>query len=233
VVPRPAPARVLLAVLPLLLALTACSSGGGKNDPAASLAAARKTVDATPTMHVVLTSPDFTVSGVRVASLEGSLARPDRFGGNLQILLAGSPITVPIYSAGGNTYARLPLTTSFTKVDPSTYGIGDPAGLLNPDTGLSSLLTAAQHPTVKTRDRINGEVVDEITASLPGSSLARILPGRTTTADVPATLAVTSSSHQLRRVVLTGALAGSATSTVTIVLDHYGEAVTIASPTGQ
>jgi lipoprotein LprG len=229
VFPRPALARILLAALPLVLAGTACSSGT-KTDPAAALAAARRTLDAAPTLHLSLTSPDFTVSGVRVAGLDGSLARPDRFGGTLQILLAGSPISVPIVAAGGTTYARLPLTTSFTKVDPATYGIGDPAGLLNPDTGLSSLLTAAKNPTVKTRDRINGEVVDEISAALPGSALTRILPGRTTTADVPATLAVTTSSHQLRRVVLTGALAGSATSTVTIVLDRFGEPVTIAAP---
>ena len=46
-----------------------------------------------------------------------------------------------VVAVDGKVYAKLPLTPSSPTIDPADYGAPDPAELIDPDGGLSSLLT--------------------------------------------------------------------------------------------
>ena len=51
---------------------------------------------------------------------------------------------VEVVAADGKVFAQLPFTTEFVEVDPADYAAPDPAALMEPEGGLSSLLTAAE-----------------------------------------------------------------------------------------
>ena len=48
---------------------------------------------------------------------------------------------MPVTAVDGKVYAKLPLSTGFTPMNPEEYGAPDPADFADPDKGLSSLLT--------------------------------------------------------------------------------------------
>ena len=57
---------------------------------------------------------------------------------------------------------KLPTTSGFTTANPADYGFADPAKLIDPTNGLSSLLLQCQSPKVENDDRYNGEALHEI-----------------------------------------------------------------------
>ena len=59
------------------------------------------------------------------------------------MVVNGLDVDVPVVSVDGTVYAKLPFTRSFAEVNPADYGAPDPAQLMDPDTGLSTWLTAA------------------------------------------------------------------------------------------
>ncbi len=219
-------AAVALAVAAVLLA--GCSGGSsGSQDPRALLDSAKRTLDAAPTVHVTVATSG--AAGTLHAAA-GSLKRPDGFAGSLTVALAGATVEIPVLSTGGTVYAKLPLTTSYTKLDPTQYGVRDPATLLDPDSGLSTLLAATTDPRSAGQKRVGGEVSDEVTGTLPAAAIEKVLPVQVEVPTVAATFDVTGSAHQLRRVVVSGDLTGAGPASYTVDLDSYGAPVTIPSP---
>ena len=75
--------------------------------------------------------------------------------------------------------------------------------------------------------------LDEIGCSVPGTLVASLLTSADPSKPVQATVGVDATSHQLRRVALVGPFFDKAqSSTFTVVLDNYGENVTITPPAG-
>jgi lipoprotein LprG len=123
---------------------------------------------------------------------------------------------------------RLPLTATYTAADPHSYGFSDPGKLLDPNTGISQLLTDATAIRSAGRDRYHGEVLYEVAVTLPGIAVKRVLTSADPSKPVTGKLGIDGKSHQLRRAVLSGPfLKRDVTTTFTIVLDHYGEHPTI------
>lgn len=227
---RPAvgPAALLLGVLlPGVLLLAGCSSGGSQQDPSALLKQSKQAVDSANTVHVTVTASGAT-GGLK--SVEGDFKRPDQFQGTISVSLGGSSIDVPVVSTGGVAYAKLPLTSGYTKVDPSQYGVEDPGQILDKNNGLSTLLIKVQNPTSQGQKRINGEVVDEVSGQLPKSDLAGVLPVQSKQGSADATFDIADSNKQLRRAVISGDLNGQGNATYTVNLDKYGEQVTVSPP---
>lgn len=215
-------------------AAATCLSGCGTPppDPGQLLRDAKHSVDSASTLHFTLTSQDVTGAGPLITGGSGVAKRPDGFSGTLDVVASGFTVSVAVVSIGGVFYARSPLGSGgFDKTDPSTYGFGDPGKLLDPSTGLSSLLAVCSSPADANADRLNGEQLDEVTCSIPGDRVAALLTSADPSQPVRATVGVDATSHQLRRVVMVGPFFDKThPSTFTVVLDNYGANVSITAP---
>ena len=221
-------AAARLAGAAALLTLAACGSSNNGVDPHALLRQAKATIDATPAVHFVLSSSGAGGSGTLITGGEGDAHRPDEFSGSLNVVQSGFSVRVQINSVGGVFKVKLPFSGSFEKADPSDYGFGDPATLLDPDKGLSSLLVHTLSAGVADSDRLDGELLDEVQVSLPGDRVAALLTSADKSRPVQGRIGIDHGNHQIRRVVLTGRFFDAAKdSTFTLVLDNYGENVTI------
>lgn len=232
----PAAAAVVACLL-----LAGCSDDGAAaapspspsvTDPAALLDAARKTLDGTACASFDLDSADVPAGGgAALLGGAGDLVRPDGFRGTLDVRLGGSTAQVEIVSVGGDFYAKLPFTADFAKVDPASLGFTDPGTFMDPDTGISQLLSQAQDPVAGDAARVDGDLVREVRATLPGALVADLLVSADPAEPVTATFAVTQENPTLRRAVLTGPFYAEGTpSTFTILLRDCTSDVRITPP---
>ncbi|MEI4273623.1 LppX_LprAFG lipoprotein [Klenkia sp. LSe6-5] len=223
-------ATALLAVLAVALGLAGC--GGGSDESAGDLLArAKTTLDDASSVHFVLTSDGAPASGNALLGGEGDIARPASFAGTLQVQALGSSVDAQVVSVDGTVYAQLPFTSGYSVVDPATIGVGDPGALIDPDTGISQLLTATEHPTLGEESRVDGEVVREVSGTLPGQLVADLLTSQDPSTDVAAVFSVATDSGELRQVQLTGPFfSADDQGSYTIVLSDYGADVSITAP---
>jgi lipoprotein LprG len=210
--------------------LAACSS-----TPSASaqslLSSAKSTLDNTSAAHFVLSSSNATTSGgTTITGGEGDVQRPDKLRGSLNIVVNGFKAQFKVIAVGGTTYAELPFSSKYSKINTASFGLGNPGQLLSRQNGLSSLLSAATGAKVTGQQRISGELVDEVSATVPGSSVP-ILPDANPSEPVTMVAAIDPSNHQLREVTLTGPFVNAnSPSTFTLTLTSYGEGVQISLP---
>lgn len=242
--PRPPLAAVLaVGLLPAGLSgglLAGCTRGSTPAaasssvapDPAATLANAKKALDGASALHFTLTS-DSTPKGVTaLVGGEGDVARPDRFSGSLDVLLASQKVRVKVVSVARTVYAQL-FSSSWAKVDPAQFGLNDPGTFMAPQGGLADLLSTATNPRFTGEKRRGSEVLRLVSADIPGSTIARVLATKDASRAVPAVFGVDQATGQLREATMTGPFFDAATtSTYTVVLNQYGEQVDIRAPIG-
>ncbi len=220
-------------MLTILLAATLAGGCGSGPAPAprALLSAARRVVDATPAVHFQLTSRNLPVTAADLEGGRGDLARPGQLRGTFQASVDGLLANIKVVEVGGKFYAELPFTTGYQLTDPARFGFGDPASLLNPRTGVSNLLTGLSRPRSAGQRRLNGELLDEVTGTVPGSSVSGFLPDVDPAKPVSLEFGIDPSSHQVRTVEATGPFAEAAVaSTYVVTLTDYGERVKITAP---
>ena len=210
----------------------AAGSSSTAPDPAGTLATAKKNLDAAGALHFTLTSDDSPKGTSALVGGEGDIARPDRFSGSLDVLVAGQKLRVKVVSVARTVYAQL-FSSSWAKVDPAQFGLHDPGTFMAAQGGLGDLLSTATNPRFTGEKRRGSEVLRMITAEVPGSTVARVLTTRDPARAVPAVFGVDTATGQLREATLTGPFFdASTTSTYTVVLDKYGEQVDIRAPIG-
>jgi lipoprotein LprG len=217
----------------LLLGLAAC--GGGSSGKAPSVDAqtllqkAKTTADATAAVHFSLTSSDVSGSGTNIVGGQGDLARPDAMQGSFTVTLAGVQAGVKVVSKGGVFEAQLPFSSHYTKTNPAAFGLTDPSELLDPTHGLTSLLVSGTNAHSVGQKRVGGELVDEVTETVPGKSIP-VLPDLNPSKPVTLTAAIDPSNFQLRQVTLVGPFTSSSDTTYVLTLTNYDEKVSIALP---
>lgn len=226
-------ALVLALVLPAL-ALTGC--GGSQpqqttRTPAQEMAAVKAKFDATSGVHFTLTGKGVPTSGTRVFGAEGDLTRAPAFDGTITVHVMGITTDVPVRSVGGTVWAQIPLTTGWSKIDPATYGVPDPAALISPSGGLSTMLTKTSG--LKRGKSLRGgpgnrQILTSYTGTLSGD-LAKVLLS-SVKGDLAATYTVTD-TDELSSAVLTGDFYGDGkTETYTVTVSDYGLHKTITKP---
>ncbi len=227
----------VLAVLAMLAGLPACTGQSKRSSPADSarakalLASAKAKLDAATSVHFTVSSADVPKGTSSLVGGNGVAARPDGFKGDLQVAFGGAQVSVGVISVGGKTYAKLPFTTGYAVTDPKKYGLSDPGKLLDPQAGISTLLARAKDPKLGRRVRIGGEVVQEVTATIPGTAVNSLLPSADPAKSIRVTFSVVEGSKELRQAVVTGPFFKKGIdSTYTIVLDRYGDKVDIRAP---
>lgn len=214
------------------VALTGCGgSSASSQSPAQAIAAAKKAIDTTSGLHVRLAGKDLPSGNVLVAA-DGTLTRAPAFDGTISVKVLGTTAKVPVIAVDDRVYAKLPLTLSWQTIDPADYGVPDPATLIAPDTGISSLLTATTGLKSKGAQRggkDNKEVLTTYAGTLPGAAVAKIIASATG----PFSASYILDDHdRLQEAVLTGRFYGAdqQPSTYTVDLDDYGTTKTITAP---
>jgi lipoprotein LprG len=221
-------------IAPLLVAallLSGCGSGEPEESAGDLLSRAKTTLDAAESAHFVLTSENAPTSGTALVGGEGDIARPSSFEGTLKVLAMGSTVDLEVVSLDGTVYAQLPFTSSFSVVDPAQFGFGDPGALLDPETGISQLLAEAESAELGEERRVDGEVVREVTAELPGDLVEQLLTSADPSTPVQALFSIASESGELRRAELTGPFfSADDDATYILELSDFGADVEITAP---
>jgi hypothetical protein len=195
------------------------------------LARAKTTLDDASSAHFVLESDGAPESGTVLVGGEGDIARPSSFEGTLKVMALGSTLDLAVVSVDGTVYAQLPFTSTFSKVDPAAFGFGDPGALLDPETGISQLLEAAESAKLGEERRVDGDIVREVSAELPGDLVEQILTSADPGRPVQARFSIATESGELRRAELTGPFfAARDDATYTLDLSDFGADVEITAP---
>ncbi|QWF24303.1 LppX_LprAFG lipoprotein [Nocardioides sp. LMS-CY] len=220
----------------LALSVAACggsddNGGGGDQTPEEALAAAKQTLDDTSGVELTLSTNDLPegVTGVEKAAGVGTHA--PAFEGKITVVLSGQAFEVPVVAVDEKVYVQLPLTTGWQDIDPAEYGAPDPARLMSPDAGFSSLLDATTD--LEAGESVRGgednkEILTEYTGTVSGDVVENIIP--TATGDFDATYTITDDG-ELRSADLTGVFyEDSDPMTYTVTFDGYGTEKDITAP---
>jgi LppX_LprAFG lipoprotein len=227
-------AAPLLALALLAVPVMSGCSGGGDGDAESAadlLAQAKRTLDGTESLHFVLDSEGAPDTGTELVGGEGDIARPASFEGTLQVLALGSTLDLAVVSVDGTVYAQLPFTSGYSVVDPGQFGFGDPGALIDPETGISQLLSEAEDAELGEERRVDGEVVREVTADLPGDLVEQLLTSEDPSRPVQARFSIAVDSGELLRAELTGPFfSAEDDATYTLELSDFGADVEITAP---
>jgi lipoprotein LprG len=214
-------------------ALTACGGSDAADTESAAdlLAQAKQTLDEADSVHFLLDSEGAPDTGTALVGGEGDIARPASFEGTLEVLAMGSTLDLAVVSVDGTVYAELPFTSGFSVVDPAQFGFGDPGELIDADTGISQLLSSAESAELGEERRVDGEVVREVTAELPGELVEQLLTSEDPSRPVQARFSIAADSGELLRADLTGPFfTAEDDATYTLELSDYGADVEITAP---
>jgi len=227
------------ALLLAVLAFALVGVGGCSSTPSAStalppterLAAVKKVLDGAGFVTLSLTSKDVPsgVNGVTAATGVGAVSATEpRFKGSITGTVKGVAGTVDLISIGATAYMKF-FTPDYVETNLADLNAPNPSMFFNPDTGVSSLLTAVEEPKAADPVRSGDEVLDRFTGTLPGSRIQSLFMLGDGTGSYQVTFAVTS-DDQLRLATMTGPFFAGATSTYTLRLTGYGTSADIAKP---
>lgn len=240
------PARITMSAagavtLAVSLLLTGCSSTDGKksgptNSAAKELTAsqrlgeAKKVIDSAAGYHFKLQGTDVPKDSSGVLSGEGDVIAKPAFKGTLNVQAGTLAASVPVISADGKTWAKMPFAAKMTEINPSTYGAPDPNKLFSKDQGVGTLLPQTQDATFGGKVRDGKDVVQNVTGTLPASAIRTVLNMGDGTGTFSVKYGLTD-DNQVRSAQVVGPFfAGSAKTTYDLTFTKYGQTVAIQAP---
>jgi len=227
-------ALIALALAPVTaLALTGCggSAGDDNTSPADALAAAKKAMDSASSWHMTLSTKSQPPDGNGVLKADGvGTHDPEAWKGDVEAMIKGLHANVPITAIDGKVYAKLPFTLKYTTIEPSEYGAPDPADFMDPDTGLSALLTQLDGARKTDTARAGDQIVTTYAGTLDGSTVRKIIPSASSSGTFETTVNI-NKDHQVTSVSVTGPFfSGDDAVTYDLTVDDYGQDVKITAP---
>lgn len=173
--------RSLVPLVPLaaVLVLAGCGSDNaatsGKS-PDEVMAAAKKTLDATSGVEVSLSASDDPGTDYLKAADGTIVADPPAFEGTVAGRVSGlSDSGVDVISVDGHLWIKVPLLGTWTdQYSAKDLCAPDPATLLDPDSGVSGLLTSATDLSAGSSERDTNDASVVITPYSGKESLANI-----------------------------------------------------------
>jgi lipoprotein LprG len=222
----PALAGLLAALLLVAAGCGGASTKASTKPPAERLAAAKKIFDKTSGVAISLKAKQLPSSVAGVLSADGIGTHQPAFQGNIRVFQSGLALKVPIVAVDNKVYVSF---GTWQEVDPSQYNAPDPAALMDPTTGLSTLLTQATNLKAGSPQRSGSSIVTDITGTVPGSAVAQIIPSALDQ-DFAATFTLDGTNH-LTKAVLTGKFYPKvADVTYTFTFSNYGTSTTVKAP---
>jgi lipoprotein LprG len=166
-------------VTPMLLAGCGGSEpkkAAAEKSPTEVMQSAKKKFDDASSVHIALSTDSMPSAGNGVLGASGDLTHDPAFNGDVKVALSGLTLEVPVTSIGGKVYAKLPPSTNFSQIKPSEYGAPDPADFVDPEDGLSGLLTKLEGLKKGSKKRSGDTILTTYTGTLPGAAVKKIIP---------------------------------------------------------
>ncbi|MCW2848865.1 MAG: hypothetical protein JWR90_2839 [Marmoricola sp.] len=234
--PRSTRALSLLAFALVTPALVAgCGGAGDAKKPAAKsptqvMQTAKKHFDDASSVHIALSTDSTPSSGNGVLGATGDVTHDPAFKGDVKVVLSGLTATVPITSTGGKVYAKLPLQTKYSVIKPSEYGAPDPADFVDPDNGLSALLTKLEGLKKEGQTRSGGTILTNYSGTLPGAAVKEIIPSAVAKESYATRVGIDESGNATTVKITGPFFSGSDDVTYDVKFTQYGAGVKITTP---
>ncbi|MEO3812822.1 LppX_LprAFG lipoprotein [Sphaerisporangium sp. B11E5] len=164
---------------------------------------------------------------VPVQHAEGSLTKEADAQGTLRMNVFGTLQEMAFVLIGDKVYFKGPTGGYQTMTRQQLAALYDPSAILNPDKGVSHLLSTATAPKTEAEETVDGVAAYRVAAQLPQPVVAALIPG--VDQAVNAKLWVDKATGRLLKASLPlgdGATAG----TVTVTFSDYDKPVEITAP---
>jgi lipoprotein LprG len=232
--------RSLLAVTTTLLigvlAVSACSKKKDKATPTPSSLPAGSTLLAdsanamrdVQSVHFKLTA-NGAIEGLTLHSAEGDLKRNGDAKGSATIDEGGAIISLEFVIVGPTIYIKGP-TGGFQGIPLSlASSVYDPSAILDPDRGITKVLTSASSPEALALEKVNGADAYKVKFNPDIAALSTLVPGATIGST--ATVWVDATTKRCVKGEFVWPAAGSnAGGTVTIEFSDFDKPVDISAP---
>jgi lipoprotein LprG len=230
-------ARSLIAVasIALIAGLGGCHKSGATTSasdstalPAAStlIAQAATAMGTVQTVAFALTV-DGTLQGVPVSNANGVLTHAGDAKGSATVSLYGTTVQAEFVIVDGSFYLKA-ITGGFQKLPlSSATQVYDPSAILDPNRGISKLLTASTNTKTVAETTIDGKAAYQVQLTPDPAAVQSLIPGAGsgTTGSIWIDKAT---GHVVKAVFAVPS--GGKTATVTITLTNYDAPVTISAP---
>jgi lipoprotein LprG len=214
--------------------LTGCSGGGAAEaevDPAADLAAAKKTFDEAKFVGLTLSSKNVpkTENGVTGAIGTGEISATEpKFKGTVTATIKGVTGSADVVTIGDAAYMKF-FTPGYNPTDLADLGAPNPSNFFDPATGISALLVDTGSPVAGEKVRDGAAVLQQYSGTLPGARIKELLNLGDGTSTFTVTYGI-AQGDRLQLAEMTGPFFAGATSTFTLRLKNYGTPVEITRP---
>ncbi|WP_229660935.1 LppX_LprAFG lipoprotein [Marmoricola endophyticus] len=226
---RRLPLLVVAAVLALVVSGCGGDGGGGDTRAAADrIGNARTALSEADGLTIALGTEKLPqgVQGVLKASGTGTSA--PAFKGEITVVQSGLSVDVPVIAVAGKVYVKF--VGTWRTIDPATYSAPDPASLFGPSGGISTLLRGLEDVKAGKDTRDGKQVLSTVTATVPGTAVATIIPSADKGAGFRATFTL-DDDDRLQKAVVTGPFYGDADdATYTLRFSDYGKTIPISAP---
>jgi len=222
----------LLGAAAVALLLSAC--GGGEQVDAAKVlrdgAAAMsqlKTVSAT----LKLTKGTVSLQGFTLVSARTSVRLPADSDTIYTVKQQGVTIGLEVVIAGGHVYLHVPFSNLQEVTGPEAAAFPDMAKLFDSSTGLPVMIPKGLSPKYVSTDQVAGASAYQVSTSYTPEQVRGLLVQLSSSGPVSARVWVDTSSHFIRKAVLTGAFGdGGLDAAVQVDISGFDAPVTITTP---
>lgn len=223
--------RVGISAAALVVVLGGCDGTSATSEdnqsPEERLAEAKQGFDDADYIAFTLTADELPADLEGLLSAEGTGTHDPAFTGEVKVQ-TNVDLSAPLIALDGLVYAELPFL-GWSRLDPADYGAPNPADLMDPQAGISSLFTASAELSEGSAERSGEEVLTSIEGTLPSEAVNAVFPSAGS-ADFSVTYTLTD-NNDVRSALITGPFyEGSPNVTYTIDLDLEGEPVEIEAP---
>ncbi len=233
--PRPRAPLALLLLFAVGLASLGISSGCSSDNDAQDLplgatllsegAAAMKDVS---TAHVVL-SIDGQVGTLPLRRAEGDLRREGDAKGTLQLSQFGTLIEFEFVLLGDSIWLK-GATGGWQKLEGGTAALPyDPSAILDPDRGVTKLLSTATEATTEAKESVDGKETYRVAVKVDSTAASVLVPG--VGPGITGKLWIdTQTKHLVKGVLTVPGATPDAPGTVTVSLSAINTPVTVNAP---
>ena len=228
-------ALALVACAALLLPVAGCGSDEGGSPSSAAdvrkvLAQAKTKFDKASSVTFTMATGATPTSGNAVLGANGTLTHQPAFQGKVKVLFSGFNTSIPVVSVDGKVYAKLPLTPSYSTIDPTEYGAPDPADFADPAKGISGLLLQLDGAKKVGQKREGKVVVTTYSGKLSGDLVAPIIPSADESGTYRTVVGIDGDGRIATLSVTGDFFSGSGDVTYDLDFYDYGKNVTIKKP---